>query len=321
MRGREAPPRDHPPAVQQHRADADQPPGRVIQRQDVEQGVLRRRGRGPGEGAHIGPHPRMRHPRRLGQAGRARGVDVQGRVAVGHALTQRTVGPYGRCAAHGVVQVAARVGLVLFAQAVDPDHQVAVDQGARVLDRLPAVLVRHHVEGGRDGQAVGQGRAGQIVVDQGGGHPDLGEAEPGGHVFHAVVHHQGDDVAALQIAALGPVGVAVRQGLELAIGQLAALVLDRDVGAEPVDRLLDVVTGQDVAVERDGLDALQKSEQPASELDVTPDVCRQSHGCAASSRLPLSWLMDGAGRRVNRRRRRRRGHSKKRQAFASFSMT
>ncbi|EGF96552.1 hypothetical protein BDIM_03570 [Brevundimonas diminuta ATCC 11568] len=37
--------------------------------------------------------------------------------------------------------------------------------------------------------------------------------------------------------------------------------------------------------------------------------------------MPLSWLMDGAGRRVNRRRRRRRGHSTKRQAFASFSMT
>src|SRR5690606_13862012 len=85
--------------------------------------------------------------------------------------------------------------------------------------------------------------------------------------------------------ALGPVGVAVRQGLELAIGQLAGLVLDGDVGAELVDRLLDVVTGQDVAVQGDGLDALQKPEQPARELDVTPDVCRQSHRCAASSRF------------------------------------
>jgi len=135
------------------------------------------------------------------------------------------------------------------------------------------------------------------------------------------VHHQGDDVAALQIAALGPVGVAVRQGFELAIGQLAGFVLDGDVGAELVDRLLDVVTGQNVAVEGDGLDALQKPEQPARELDVTPDVCRQSHGCAASSRFALATVMDGEGRRVNRRRGRRPGHSEKRQAFACFSMT
>ncbi|MCY1556379.1 hypothetical protein D9M68_931210 [compost metagenome] len=97
------------------------------------------------------------------------------------------------------------------------------------------------------------------------------------------MHHQGDDVAALQVPASGPVGAAVRQGLELAIGRLAVFVLDRDVGAELVDRLLQVVADQDVAVEGDRLDALQEPEQAASELDVTPDVCRQSHGCAASS--------------------------------------
>ena len=72
-------------AVQQGGPDPDQSAGRVIERQDVEGDVLFGRGGRAGEGAHIGAGPGMGDLGRLGQAGRARGVDVQGRVAVGQA--------------------------------------------------------------------------------------------------------------------------------------------------------------------------------------------------------------------------------------------
>uniref|UniRef100_A0A0N4ZJL1 LEPR-XLL domain-containing protein n=1 Tax=Parastrongyloides trichosuri TaxID=131310 RepID=A0A0N4ZJL1_PARTI len=312
---------DHPPAVQQDRADPDQTAGRVIQRQAVVEGVLGRRGRGSGEGAHIGAGARMRDARGLGQAGGARGEDEQGRVAVGQTLAQALVGPHRRGAAHRVVDVAAVVGLVLVGQAVDPAHQVAIDEGTGLLDRAPAVLIRHHVEGVGDGQAVGQGLARQIGVDQGRGHADLGEADPGGQVFDPVVHHQGDDVGALQVPRLGPVGVAVGQGVQLAIGQATGLVLDRDIVRELVDGLLDVVTEQDVAVEGDGLDALQETVQPARELHIAPDVRCQTHGCAASSRISLSTVMDGRRRRVNRSRARIATMFRRCDAWGAFSMT
>ncbi|MNN83281.1 hypothetical protein D3C81_2003060 [compost metagenome] len=98
------------------------------------------------------------------------------------------------------------------------------------------------------------------------------------------MHHQGDDVRTFQVPRLGPVGVAVGQGVQLAIGQAAGFVLERDIVRELVDRFLDVVTEQDIAVEGDGLDALQEAVQPAREPDIAPDVRCQTHGCAASSR-------------------------------------
>ena len=258
--------------VQQGRADADQAPGRVIQRQDVEDPVLGRRTGRAGESAHIGAGPRMRDAGRLGQAGGAGGVDIQGRVAVRQAFAHRPGRPHGGGAAHRLVQAAPVAGFVLVAQAQDPQHQGVADQGAGRLDLAPAILVRHHLEGVGDGQAVGQPLARQIRVDQGGGDADLGEADPGRQIFDAVGHHQGDGVAPVQAAPLGPVGVAVGHGVQVAIGQAAALVLDGDVVRELVDGFFKVVAQQNVAIQLDRLDTLEQAEQSAREAHVPAET-------------------------------------------------
>ena len=198
----------------------------------------------------------MRDPRRLGQAGGARSVDEQGGVAVGQAVSHGSQRSHRRSAAHGVVEVAALAGLVLAFQADDPQHHGPGQERTGLLDLAPGVCVGDHLGHADNVEAVGQGMAGQIGVDQGRGDADLGEAQPGGQIVGAIAHHQADDVGAPQVAAARPVGVAVGQRVQLAVAQRPVLVLDRDIVAEFVDRLLEVVTHQVGTVEFDRLDAL-----------------------------------------------------------------
>ena len=219
----------------------------------------------------------MRDSRRLGQAGRAGGVDIKGRVAVGQAFARRLGRAHRRPAAHGLVQAATVAGLQIVGQAENPERQVVIDQRPRLLDLTPAVLVRDDVEGLGDGQAVGQPLSVQIGVDQGRGDTDLGEADPRRQILDPVGHHQGDGVAATQAPVLGPVGEAVRHGVQVAIGQGALTVVDGDVVGELVDRFFKVVTEQDVAVQLDRLDAFQQTEQAAREPDIPADIGYKTH--------------------------------------------
>src|SRR5690606_28699776 len=135
------------------------------------------------------------------------GVDVEGRVAVGQAFAHAAQGANRRAAANRVVEVATLRRLVLGTQADDPEQHGAGDERAGGLDLFPSVLVGDHLGHADDVQAVSEGLAREIGVDQGGGDPDLGEAEPGGDVFNAVGHHQADDVIAAQVPPSRPVGV------------------------------------------------------------------------------------------------------------------
>jgi hypothetical protein len=66
---------------------------------------------------------------------------------------------------------------------------------------------------------MGKGWTGQIIIDQGGYDPNLGQAHPDRQIFHAIGHKQGNAIAAHQVLGLGPMRKAVGQVIQFAIGQ------------------------------------------------------------------------------------------------------
>ena len=199
------------------------------------------------EAAHVELGAGVGDARRLGHAGGARGVDVERRVLGGDAVARGLAGrAQRRDALQGAVEVAvAAHRLVRRRAAHDPlRHRAAA--GRRAPPRRPAAVsvstIRWAAPGDR--QAVGQARPGQVVVDQGGGHADLGEAVPDRDVFDAVGHEQRHGVAALDAPPRGPVGEAVGHGVELGIGDGPALEDDGVALGELVDRLLEVVADE-----------------------------------------------------------------------------
>jgi hypothetical protein len=91
---------------------------------------------------------------------------------------------------------------------------------------------------------------------------------------------------------------AVGQGVELAIGDLAAVVLDGDVVAEFVDRLFEVVTKQDRAVQLDRLDPLEQPPETGGEFEVAPMFAARPM-IAVTPYAPSVLLMDNPPARVN----------------------
>ncbi len=276
-------------AVQQRRAQAAEAAGGVVERQGDVDPVVLRGARRPGERPHVELGAHVGDAGGLGQAGGAAGEDVEGGVAGLHALAHGAVGTQVADAFHGLGQVAlagVRLGQ-------GPLLHVVGQQFAGGLEGRPGVGVHQAVPGAGDVQAVGQGLAGKLVVDQCGGDADLGKAEPDGQVLQAVGHEQRHHVAAVDANVLGPVGVAVGHGVQLAVGQREAFKGDGAAAAPAVDGGFQVVADQVGRIGGDAADAVQGARQPAQEAPLPFQTGRQTHPLPSNSRS-ISRIGSGA---------------------------
>ncbi len=240
MAGRETPGQDEHPAVQQRRAHGAEAAGGVIERQGAEHPVL---GPGPGRGrkaAHVELNAHVGDARGLGQAGGARGEDVERRVLGGHGAAGLAVGPDGA----GALERGGQIALVAVRRAQGPDGDRLAERAAHRLQRRGRLVVDDDVRGVGQPQAVGEGPAGQVVVDQGRGHADLAEPVPGGDVVEAIRQEDADRAGAPEAPRGRPMGVAVGQRVELPIGDRPPLELQGRTLAPAIDRLLEVIAGE-----------------------------------------------------------------------------
>ena len=119
-----------------------------------------------------------------------------------------------------------------------------------------------------EGQAMREGLAGELVVDQGGDHPDLGQAIPGRQVLDPVGQEEGDPVPGLEARLDGPSGEPVGEGVHLAVGQAPAVEPQGLAVAPAPDRSLQVVADPPRAVRPDSADPAQCPEQSGGEAKV-----------------------------------------------------
>ena len=115
------------------------------------------------------------------------------------------------------------------------------------MDRLKGVDgfgIGNDLMGAADRQAVGQSRAGQVIVDQGRLNPDLTQADPDGDIFGPVGHEQRHAVAAYQSLIKRPMGKAIAERVKLGIGQDLAFELHGRTRTILVDDLFEIITEQ-----------------------------------------------------------------------------
>ncbi len=292
--GRELLAQHHRPAVQQGRADGAQAASGVIERQGHIDAVGGAGVGRAGETAHVELGPHVGDARGLGQAGGAAGEDVERGVAGGQAIAGRqAIRPKLAAALQRIDQVA----LVAVRGPLHPLLDMAVQRALHLLETGRGLGVDDTVQGLGDVQAVGQGRASQLVVDQGRGDPDLRQPVPDRHVFQAVGHEQRHGLAAGDALPLGPVGVAVGDGVQLGVGDRLAFE-DDGLAARPlVDGRFQIVADQVGAVRRDGLHALERARESLDELQLAFQPGRQTH-----RRTPFKQPLESGERRVKTRR-------------------
>jgi hypothetical protein len=231
-------PQRHGGARREHARDEHHAAGRVVERERAVVHVVRteaERGRRSVAGAE---EAQVAEARRLRQAGRAGGVDVEDVVAAAHVGAQSRRGIRVRLIGERGDQVArAGGGRVL----LSGWHRVAVEPDLEILELVPhgreavgAVGAEHQVARARGLERVSQRPTRQVGVDQGRRHPDLRETHPDGHVLGPVLHHERDDVAASEPEAVRPVGDPVRGLVQLAVAPGA--LLEAHEGAARVAR-------------------------------------------------------------------------------------
>jgi hypothetical protein len=240
LAGREPGLQDHRAAVEQRGAHGAEPAGGVIERQGHVDAVAGPGVGRPGEAPQVELGPHVGDARGLRQAGGAAGENQQRQVAGGHALADAAVGGELAAALQGLTEVAPIAGRL----AQHPELGRLVQQRPAGFEGRGGLVVDDAVRGAGEIQAVRQRPAGQMVVDQRGDHADLGEAVPDREIFQPVRHEQRHRLAAPDMQALGPVGEAVGDRVELAVGDGAPLEAEGRPRAVLLDRALQVVAEQ-----------------------------------------------------------------------------
>ena len=171
LAGREAALQKDGSTIQEGRACGAKPAGGVIERQSKVDAVTGFRSCRPGEAAHIELSAQVGDARRLGQACRAGGKDVDGDILGRKAGPHgRPVRPKGRNPFQRPVEIAVALA--------DPSAQHPFRQGpgqtcAHRFEFRRGLGVADQMAGAGDVETMGQGLAGDLVVDQGAGDPNL----------------------------------------------------------------------------------------------------------------------------------------------------
>ncbi len=231
--GREPLP-DHAGAAHHHDgARRQHAPVGVVHRQTIEHPVV-----GPGarygrEGLHGELHTVMIEVCGLGQPRRTGCVDEQALVLdrQGRALggRQRAI----RNAVEHEVEARQIAGV-----AIGQDLDGAVEQRTHRVELGHQGGVHDDQSGAHDVDRVGQGRAGQIRVDEGRRCARFGDAHPDRQILEPVRHQQGHDVASAEPLPQRPPGIAVGAPVPLPVSDAALLGLDRDSVAVACRELL-----------------------------------------------------------------------------------
>ena len=269
----------------QGRADGNDAADRVIERQAIVDavallGVHHRR-----EGDHRSEHAVMVDVRRLGEAGRAAGVDVETAVVEGElrplGWRDRIVGEVH----HRLVDPRKPIG----GSAVRPHMRAGGEEGGgggegvAELGRHDDVLRLGEID------AMGKHGAGQMRVEEGHHAAGTRDAEPDRREFRPVGHEQADHVALVHPIRRRPAGVAVGAGVVPGEGEGLAIGEERrPVAIAPRQLLGDVGKGA-LFVPRHGGDAGQRAQDAAHIGEVVADIPEKAHS-QDPARLPVASL-------------------------------
>lgn len=142
----------------------------------------------------------MRDDSRLGQSCGSRGIDIDELVVV---VNLRLVGLLRAGRGQQSIQILG-LGNVLLRRLTVVVLVIELEQGevsgqilGHVGDSLVEVLAVNEGRAMGHRDAVQQGRAAQVRVNQGSDHTDLGQTQPGGHIFGTVLQQQGNHIALL----------------------------------------------------------------------------------------------------------------------------
>ena len=179
----------------------------------------------------------MAEIRGLGQARRARGVDVEGVVLADEPVAHRLVG-YGRRALRerGVEILGPRRGA-----AGEPGDGFGLAGRHRLLPGLRKLVAYDRLARLGDGDAMRERGPAQVGVDEGHDRAELHQPQPRHQVFGTAFHEQRDGVALADVLRKRPMRIAVRARGQLRVGQRAVLVEHGDVGRFVAREILDDV--------------------------------------------------------------------------------
>ena len=218
----------------------------------------------------------MGDPRRLGQAGGPGSVDEKGGVPGGQTLPHGGGRRLGRALGKGGGQVAfSRQGRI---QA--PKTRRVVQVAQYVLQGRRGLPIHNHLMSAGQGEAVGQGLACELVIDEGRDHPDLGQAIPGGQVLDPVGQEEGHPVPGPQTDLKRPSREAVGQGLHSCVGEASPLETQGLAVGPSRRRRVEVVTDAARTSRMDPLHPAKRPEQAGGEPEVTLE--RREHSEAVS---------------------------------------
>ena len=220
---------------------------------------------GAGEATHIELGPHMGDAGSLGQACGAAGIDEQTGVAGGHALADAAIGGQLAAAFQRLDQVALFIARLAEHPLLDMGFQPILD----LFEGRGGLRIDDAVAGAGNVQAVGERRAGQLIVDQGGDDADLGQAIPDAEIFQPVGHEQRHRLAPPQVQSLGPMGVAIGDPVEFGIGDRAPFEGHGRPVAPLIDRRLQIVANQVGRVGRDRLHPFERTPQLAQKPQLT----------------------------------------------------
>ena len=252
------------------RADAAR---RMIERQRAIDAVFGFRIQPARKAVHHEQHAHMGEVRRLGQARRARGVDVEGGVLAGEARACRLIRRHIR----GRVQSGVEIARADRLPARDPGRRQGIDGGSGLQPAFGKLGADYGMARTGNRNRMDQRIALEIGVDQRHHRAEFEEAQPGHQIFGAVLHQEHDRIAAFDALAARPIGIAVRAIVEALIAERAILIKNGDSAGCARGLFFDDVDDGARRVRLQPADA-QQGSRDAAYIDIfAPDAFEQSH--------------------------------------------
>ena len=219
---REFPLQDHRAADhegQSHRAD---PAGGVIERQRVIDAVAGFGIQRADKARHHEQHAHMAEIRRLGQAGGAGGIDIEGPVLGGDARACRPVHRCLRKRGQRRIQI-LHIGICA---ALDPLARRSGKKWQRLCGMGRQLGTGDQMPGPGNFDGMGQGLAALIGVDQRHRQAGLQQPQPAAKEIRAVLHEQRHAIALFQSLGDRPMSIGIGAGIERAIVHRLVEIID-----------------------------------------------------------------------------------------------
>ncbi len=190
------------------------------------------------EGSQHALRPRLRQSRGFRQARRAGRVDIEAQVCAAQFFAMLTTWPFGGYRSH------CRHQILAFLAAIGPNFRLTFKQTRGATDRFILVSASNDQFGVGNIHAMRERFIGEVMIDKADNDADLGQSIPGGDIFRAVLHKQGNSIARLQTERQPPIGKLIGEGIHFRIGREIAFKPPSNIVRVFVDHVFKIVGDQ-----------------------------------------------------------------------------